>query len=93
MKLRDMMFLVIGGLLVISGMVLNSLLSGNADAQKIQIEVAKRVTDDNSRHIKGLIKEIQKEIKQGEILKQLDDYKNSQQEGIQDRWFRRQDRR
>ena len=66
MKLRDMMFLVIGGLLVISGMVLNSLLSGNADAQ-----------------------EIQKEIKQGEILKQLDDYKNSQQEGIQDRWFRR----
>ena len=59
MKLRDMMFLVIGGLLVIS----------------------------------GLIKEIQKEIKQGEILKQLDDYKNSQQEGIQDRWFRRQDRR
>ena len=70
MKLRDMMFLVIGGLLVISGMVLNSLLSGNADAQ-----------------------EIQKEIKQGEILKQLDDYKNSQQEGIQDRWFRRQDRR
>ena len=54
------MFLVIGGLLVISGMVLNSLLSGNADAQ-----------------------EIQKEIKQGEILKQLDDYKNSQQEGIQ----------
>ena len=74
-------------------MVLNSLLSGNADAQEIQIEVAKRVTDDNSRHIKGLIKEIQKEIKQGEILKQLDDYKNSQQEGIQDRWFRRQDRR
>ena len=70
MKLRDMMFLVIGGLLVISGMVLNALLSGNADAQ-----------------------EIQKEIKQGEILKQLDDYKNSQQEGIQDRWFRRQDRR
>ena len=60
---------------------------------QIQIEVAKRVTDDNSRHIKGLIKEIQKEIKQGEILKQLDDYKNSQQEGIQDRWFRRQDRR
>ena len=50
---------------------------------QIQIEVAKRVTDDNSRHIKGLIKEIQKEIKQGEILKQLDDYKNSQQEGIQ----------
>ena len=48
---------------------------------QIQIEVAKRVTDDNSRHIKGLIKEIQKEIKQGEILKQLDDYKNSQQEG------------
>ena len=38
MKLRDMMFLVIGGLLVISGMVLNSLLSGNADAQEIQIE-------------------------------------------------------
>jgi len=28
MKLRDMMFLVIGGLLVISGMVLNTLLSG-----------------------------------------------------------------
>ena len=50
---------------------------------QIQIEVAKRVTDDNSRHIKGLIKEIQKEIKQGEILKQVDDYKNSQQEGIQ----------
>jgi len=50
---------------------------------QIQIEVAKRVTDDNSRHIKGLIKEIQKEIKQGEILKQLDDFKNSQQEGIQ----------
>ena len=50
---------------------------------QIQIEVAKRVTDDNSRHIKGLIKDIQNEIKQGEILKQLDDYKNSQQEGIQ----------
>ena len=50
---------------------------------QIQIEVAKRVTDDNSRHVKGLIKEIQKEIKQGGILKQLDDYKNSQQEGIQ----------
>ena len=50
---------------------------------QIQIEVAKRVTDDNSRHVKGLIKEIQKEIKQGEILKQLDDFKNSQQEGIQ----------
>ena len=50
---------------------------------QIQIEVAKRVTDDNSRHIKGLIKEIQKEIKQGETLKQLDDFKNSQQEGIQ----------
>ena len=33
MKLRDMMFLVIGGLLVISGMVLNSLLSGDAEAQ------------------------------------------------------------
>ena len=28
-------------------------------------------------------KEIQNEIKQNEILKQLDDYKNSQQEGIQ----------
>ena len=50
---------------------------------QIQIEVAKRVTDDNSRNIKGLIKDIQNEIKQGEILKQLDDYKNSQQEGIQ----------
>ena len=50
---------------------------------QIQIEVAKRVTDDNSRNVKGLIKEIQKEIKQGEILKQLDDFKNSQQEGIQ----------
>ena len=34
MKLRDMMFLVIGGLLVISGMVLNALLSGNAEAQE-----------------------------------------------------------
>ena len=34
MKLRDMMFLVIGGLLVISGMVLNSLLSGDAEAQE-----------------------------------------------------------
>ena len=33
MKLRDMMFLVIGGLLVISGMVLNSVLVGDADAQ------------------------------------------------------------
>ena len=33
MKLRDMMFLVIGGLLVISGMVLNALLSGDAEAQ------------------------------------------------------------
>ena len=33
MKLRDMMFLVIGGLLVISGMVLNTLLSGDAEAQ------------------------------------------------------------
>ena len=30
MKLRDMMFLVIGGLLVISGMVLNTLRSGDA---------------------------------------------------------------
>ena len=34
MKLRDMMFLVIGGLLVISGMVLNSLLSSDANAQE-----------------------------------------------------------
>ena len=34
MKLRDMMFLVIGGLLVISGMVLNTLLSGDANAQE-----------------------------------------------------------
>ena len=34
MKLRDMMFLVIGGLLVISGMVLNTLLSGDAEAQR-----------------------------------------------------------
>ena len=34
MKLRDMMFLVIGGLLVISGMVLNALLSGDAEAQE-----------------------------------------------------------
>ena len=33
MKLRDMMFLVIGGLLVISGMVLNALISGNVEAQ------------------------------------------------------------
>ena len=33
MKLRDMMFLVIGGLLVISGMVLNTLLSGDVEAQ------------------------------------------------------------
>jgi len=33
MKLRDMMFLVIGGLLVISGMVLNTLISGDANAQ------------------------------------------------------------
>ena len=33
MKLRDMMFLVIGGLLVISGMVLNTLISGDAEAQ------------------------------------------------------------
>ena len=33
MKLRDMMFLVIGGLLVISGMVLNALISGDAEAQ------------------------------------------------------------
>ena len=31
MKLRDMMFLVVGGLLVISGMVLNTLLSGDAE--------------------------------------------------------------
>ena len=31
MKLRDMMFLVIGGLLVISGMVLNTLLSSDAE--------------------------------------------------------------
>jgi len=29
MKLRDMMFLVIGGLLVISSMVLNEVTSGN----------------------------------------------------------------
>ena len=34
MKLRDMMFLVIGGLLVISGMVLNTLISGDAEAQE-----------------------------------------------------------
>ena len=33
MKLRDMMFLVIGGLLVISGMVLNTLINGDAEAQ------------------------------------------------------------
>ena len=34
MKLRDMMFLVIGGLLVISGMVLNTLISGDVNAQE-----------------------------------------------------------
>ena len=33
MKVRDLVFLVIGGLLVISGMVLNSVLVGDADAQ------------------------------------------------------------
>ena len=33
MKIRDAVFLVIGGLLVISGMVLNSFLVGDADAQ------------------------------------------------------------
>ena len=33
MKIRDAVFLVIGGLLVISGMVLNSVLVGDADAQ------------------------------------------------------------
>ena len=33
MKIRDAVFLVIGGLLVISGMVLNTLISGDADAQ------------------------------------------------------------
>ena len=34
MKLRDMLLLVVGGLLVISGMVLNTLLSGDANAQE-----------------------------------------------------------
>ena len=34
MKLRDMMFLVIGGLLVISGMGLNTLRSGDANTQE-----------------------------------------------------------
>ena len=33
MKIRDAVFLIIGGLLVISGMVLNSVLVGDADAQ------------------------------------------------------------
>ena len=33
MKLRDTVFLVIGGLLVISGMVLNTLISGDAEEQ------------------------------------------------------------
>jgi hypothetical protein len=33
MKIRDAVFLVIGGLLVIAGMVLNSFLVGDADAQ------------------------------------------------------------
>ena len=33
MKIRDAVFLVIGGLLVISGMVLNTLISGDAEAQ------------------------------------------------------------
>ncbi len=33
MKIRDLVFLVIGGLLVISGMVLNSVLVTDADAQ------------------------------------------------------------
>jgi hypothetical protein len=39
MKLRDMMFLVIGGLLVISGMVLNALLSGDAEAQSSLLDM------------------------------------------------------
>ena len=38
MKIRDALFLVIGGLLVISGMVLNSVLVGDANADKGSID-------------------------------------------------------
>ena len=37
MKIRDAVFLVIGGLLVISGMVLNSFLVDDADAQDVSL--------------------------------------------------------
>lgn len=38
MKIRDTVFLVIGGLLVISGMVLNSFLVTDADAQGVSLD-------------------------------------------------------
>ena len=50
---------------------------------RLQLEVAHRIKNGYAGKIRHLIKEIQNEIKQNEILKQLDDYKNSQQEGIQ----------
>ena len=44
------MFLVIGGLLVISGMVLNALLSGDADAQN---KVSDEISAKYKREIEG----------------------------------------
>jgi len=41
MKIRDAVFLLIGGLLVISGMVLNSVLVGDAEAQGEKVQDAK----------------------------------------------------
>ena len=52
MKIRDAMFLVIGGLLVISGMVLNTLISGDADAQtKATKEIADEILAKYNREI------------------------------------------
>ena len=52
MKIRDAVFLVIGGLLVISGMVLNTLISGDADAQtKATKEIADEILAKYNREI------------------------------------------
>ena len=49
----------------------------------LQLEVAHRIKNGYAGKIRHLIKEIQNEIKQNERRTQLDDYKNSQQEGLQ----------
>ena len=48
----------------------------------LQLEVAKRIKNGYSGKIRRLIKDIQNEIKQDEVLSQLDDYENSIDEKV-----------